>query len=85
MNHLDGSKSDFQRTVDSVQERFGRKVVIIQFPYSEGEEFHAIIDVLKMTMYEFPEAGGKPDKLPIPDSQKARAELLHNELVETIA
>src|SRR5690625_6330197 len=38
-----------------------------------------------MTMYEFPEAGGKPDKLPIPDSQKARAELLHNELAEAIA
>src|SRR5699024_4783679 len=32
-----------------------------------------------------PEAGGKPDKLPIPDSQKAQAELLHNELVESIA
>ncbi|HLR89594.1 MAG TPA: elongation factor G [Balneolaceae bacterium] len=85
VNQVDSSKSDFQRTVDSVQERFGRKVVVMQFPYSEGEEFHAIIDVLKMTMYEFPEAGGKPDKLPIPDSQKARAELLHNELVEAIA
>src|SRR5690625_5837146 len=38
-----------------------------------------------MTMNALPEAGGKPDKLPIPDSQKARAELLHNELVEAIA
>src|SRR5699024_8501396 len=56
-----------------------------QYPYSEGEDFHAIIDVLKMTMYEFPEKGGKPDKLPIPDSQRAQAELLHNELVESVA
>lgn len=84
-NKLDGEKSDFQNTVDMAKERFGRGVVVVQFPYSEGEDFHAIVDVLKMTMYEFPEAGGKPDKLPIPDSLKAQAELLQNELVETIA
>ena len=85
VNKLDSSKSDFQKTVDMAKERFGREVVIVQYPYSEGEEFHAIIDVLKMKMYEFPEDGGRPDKLPIPESHKAQAELLHNELVETIA
>lgn len=85
VNKLDGEKSDFQKTVDQAKERFGRGVVIVQYPYSEGDDFHAIIDVLKMTMYEFPEAGGKPDKLPIPESQRAQAELLHNELVEAVA
>jgi elongation factor G len=85
VNKLDGDKSDFQNTVDMAKERFGRSVVIVQYPYSEGEDFHAIIDVLKMTMYEFPEDGGRPDKLPIPESQKAQAELLQNELVEAIA
>lgn len=84
-NKLDSNHSDFQKTVDMAKERFGRGVVIVQFPYSEGDDFHAIVDVLKMTMYEFPEAGGRPDKLPIPESLKAQAELLHNELVETIA
>lgn len=84
-NKLDGEKSDFQKTVDMAKERFGRGVVIVQYPYSEGEHFHAIIDVLKMTMYEFPKAGGKPDKLPIPESHKAQAELLKNELVEAVA
>jgi elongation factor G len=84
-NKLDSEHSDFQKTVDMAKERFGRGVVIVQFPYSEGDDFHAIVDVLKMTMYEFPEAGGRPDKLPIPESLKAQAELLHNELVETIA
>ncbi|MEX2409776.1 MAG: elongation factor G, partial [Candidatus Paceibacterota bacterium] len=77
--------SNFQNTMDMAKERFGRAVAIVQYPYSEGEDFHAIIDVLKMTMYEFPEAGGRPDKLPIPESHVAQAELLHNELVELIA
>jgi len=85
VNKLDSEQSRFQKTVDMAKERFGRGVVVVQYPYSEGNDFHAIIDVLKMTMYEFPEDGGKPDKLPIPDSHRAQADLLHNELVEAVA
>ncbi|SMO66766.1 elongation factor G [Gracilimonas mengyeensis] len=85
VNKLDTDQSDFWKTVDEAREQFGREVTVVQFPYSEGSDFHAIIDVLRMTMYEFPEGGGKPDKLPIPDSLKPQAEKLHQELVETIA
>ena len=38
-----------------------------------------------MNLYKFPSAGGKPEKLPIPESEKERAEKLHKELVEAIA
>lgn len=85
VNKLDADKADFQKVVDGAKERFGRGVVPLQYPYSEGPDFHAIVDVLKMTMYEFPESGGKPDKLPIPESQKNQADLLHNEMIEAIA
>ncbi|MAL17733.1 MAG: elongation factor G [Balneola sp.] len=85
VNKLDTDQSDFWKTVEEAKEHFGRQVTVVQFPFSEGPDFHAIIDVLRMTMYEFPKEGGKPDKLPIPDSQKARAQQLHQELVETIA
>ncbi|MEX0721707.1 MAG: elongation factor G [Balneolaceae bacterium] len=85
VNKPDSEYSNFWKTVDQAKENFGREVTVIQYPFSEGPEFHAIIDVLRMRMYEFPENGGKPDKLPIPDSERARAENLHQELVETIA
>jgi elongation factor G len=85
INKPDAAQADFQQAVDMAKERFGRGVVVVQYPYSEGSDFHAIIDVLKMTMYEFPEQGGKPDKLPIPESHRSQAELLHNELVESVA
>jgi len=85
INKVDQEKSNFWEVVDQAKERFGRQVVVVQYPYNEGTGFNAIIDVLKMTMYEFPDEGGKPDKLPIPDSQKDRAQLLHNELIEAIA
>jgi elongation factor G len=38
-----------------------------------------------MTMYKFKDTGGKPEKLPIPDEEKERAEGLHKELIEAIA
>ncbi len=85
INKVDQEKSDFWGVVEQAKERFGREVTVVQYPYNEGTGFNAIIDVLKMTMYEFPEAGGKPDKLPIPDSQRDRAQILHNELIEAIA
>ncbi len=85
VNKLDTDQSSFDNVVKGAQERFGRGVVPLQYPYSEGNDFHAIVDVLKMTMYEFPEGGGKPDKLPIPESHKNKADLLHNEMIEAIA
>jgi len=85
VNKLDSGQSDFWKTVDQAKEQFGRQATVVQFPFSEGSDFHAIIDVLRMTMYEFPNEGGKPDKLPIPDSMRPQAEKLHQELVETIA
>src|SRR5699024_9339021 len=85
INKPDAEQSDFQNAVDMAKERFGRGVVVVQYPYSVGPDFHAIIDVLKMTMYEFPKKGGKPEKLPIPESHKSQAEILHNELVESVA
>lgn len=85
INKVDHPKSNFDKALESAQERFGRQVVPVQYPYNEGEGFNAIIDVLKMTMYEFPKGGGKPSKLPIPASQKGRAELMHQQLVEIIA
>jgi elongation factor G len=57
----------------------------VQYPRQTGAGFHEIIDVLRMTMYKFKDAGGKPEKLPIPEEEKAKADTLHKELIEAIA
>jgi elongation factor G len=36
-------------------------------------------------MYKFKDTGGKPEKLPIPDEEKDKADQLHRELVEAVA
>lgn len=85
VNKLDDDNADFDSTVQEAKNHFGNKVVVVQYPQQQGAGFHAIIDVLRMTMYKFRDAGGKPEKLPIPDEEKAKAEALHRELVEAVA
>lgn len=85
VNQLDHEKADFERTVEQARERFGRKVLVVQYPLNQGLAFDSIVDVLKMTLYKFPANGGKPQKLPIPPAEMPRAEELHKELVESIA
>ena len=85
LNQLDHPKSNFDVAVDSVKKRFGASAILMQYPVNQGENFDSIIDLLKMTMYKFPKDGGKPEKVAIPDSEKDRANELHNELVEKAA
>lgn len=85
VNQLDHPNADFDATVAQAKEHFGAAVTVMQYPVEQGDGFHRIIDLLKMTMYVFKDAGGKPEKQPIPDSEKERAEALHKELVEKAA
>src|SRR3546814_336802 len=85
VNQLDSDKARFNQTVDQARIFFGNAVTIMQYPLNQGPDFDSIIDLLKMTMYQFPPSGGKPKKLPIPAEEKERAEQLHNELVEKAA
>jgi len=85
VNQIDHEKSDFDKTVSQAKARFGNKVLVVQYPINQGVNFDSVVDVLKMTMYKYSADGGKPQKLPIPDSEKGKAEQLHKELIESIA
>lgn len=85
VNHLDNEEANFNKVVDDARRILGPAVTVMQYPVNQGVGFNCVIDLLKMTMYKFPAEGGKPEKLPIPDSEKERAEQLHNELVEKAA
>ena len=85
VNKLDDDAADFEKTIREVKAHFGNNVVVVQYPRQVGTGFHEIIDVLRMTMYKFKNDGGKPEKLPIPNEEKVKAEELHKELIEAIA
>ena len=85
INQVDHPKANFEDALKDIKQRFGAAVTQMQYPVNQGEGFNEIIDLLKMTCYRFPAEGGKPEKLPIPDSEKEKASRLHNELVEKAA
>jgi elongation factor G len=85
INQVDHPKANFEEAIQSLKHTYGSSVTQMQYPLTQGESFNCIIDLLKMVMYKFPLEGGKPEKLPIPDSEKEKANQLHNQLVEKAA
>jgi len=85
INQCDHDKANYDKVIEHLKERFGNKVVSVQYPVNAGPAFDSIIDLVKMKMLRYPKEGGKPEVLDIPADQKAQAEELHNELVEKAA
>jgi elongation factor G len=85
INHLDKEDADFESTLNEAKKHFGANVIAVQYPLNQGNGFNQIVDVLNMVVYKFAPEGGKPEKLAIPESEKDKANALHQELVETIA
>jgi len=85
LNHLDNENANYDQDVENLKGKFGNKVTVVQYPVETGIGFNSIVDVLKMKMYKYGPDGGKPQVLDIPESEKERADKLHNELVEMAA
>ena len=85
INQLDHEKADFETTLEQLRDRFGPKVIPVQYPLDAGTGFKTIVDALRMVVYEFGPEGGKPTKKPIPDHEIEKAQEMHNVLVEAAA
>ena len=85
VNQLDSDKCDYDKVLLQLKETFGQKVVPIQYPITCGPSFNAVVDVLKMKMYQWKPEGGVPDVLDIPAEEQEKALALHQALVEAAA
>ena len=84
INQIDHMNANFEDSLKGIRSLVGNNAAIIQYPLTlDGAQ--CIVDVLKMKCYKFSPQGGKPEKLEIPEDQKERADVLHNELVEKAA
>ena len=84
-NHLDHENANYEQTLEQAKTQYGNKVTPVQYPVNAGPGFNTIIDVLKMKQYKYSLDGGPVEITDIPDSEKERANELHNELVEMAA
>jgi elongation factor G len=85
VNQLDHEKSNWDKTIESIKERFGTHAVLVQYPVNAGNGFDSIIDVLTMKLYKYPKDGGKPQILDIPADQKEQADSIQAALIERAA
>lgn len=85
VNQLDQEKADFDSSISQLKERYGSKIVVVQYPVQVGTAFNAVVDVLKMKMYRWKPEGGVPDVLDIPEEEQAKAMDFHQTLVEAAA
>ena len=86
VNQLDNDKADYEGTIAQLKDRWGSKIVPIQYPIScDSSPFNAVVDVLKMKMYRWKPEGGVPDVLEIPAEEMDKAMELHQALVEAAA
>ncbi|HKL67327.1 MAG TPA: elongation factor G [Bacteroidales bacterium] len=85
INGLDHEKTNFDKSVEMMKDRFGGNVTLVQFPVNEGEEFDSIIDVIKMKMLKYPKEGGLCEEHDIPPEYADKAAELQAELIEKAA
>ena len=85
VNQLDAEKANWDTTIDSLHQAFGKKPVVLQYPVNPGLAFDAFIDVTTMKMYKFKDENGTRVEEAIPAGEQAKAEEMHAALVEMAA
>ncbi|HUT63004.1 MAG TPA: GTP-binding protein, partial [Anaerolineae bacterium] len=85
VNGLDHEKTNFDKSIEMLKDRFGGNVTLVQFPVNEGQNFDAVIDVIKMKMLKYPKGGGKYEEADIPAEYSDRAAEMQSELIEKAA
>lgn len=87
VNKMDKVGADFAKVVSQIKDRLNSNPVPLHLPYFEGDNFKAIIDLVKMKLAVWDEEsfGLKYELTDIPDSVKSEAVAAREALVESVA
>jgi elongation factor G len=90
INQMDHPRADYEATITSLKERFGRQVAPVQLPILEangqGASFRGVVDLVTMeaVVYE-PDGNGSGRISEIPGRLRELAKTAHEALVELVA
>ncbi|MCL2017740.1 MAG: elongation factor G [Alphaproteobacteria bacterium] len=85
INKMDRIGADFFRCVDMIRERLGANPLIVNFPIGAENEFKGVVDIVEMRGIVWEDdLGREPKYVEIPTDLKAKAEELHEKLVEEV-
>ena len=86
INKLDRERSDFERTLESIHNAFGRTCVPIQLPIGSEKDFRGVIDLVTMKAFLYePDGNGLGKETEIPAEYAEAAQKAHAVLVEAVA
>src|SRR5438046_3591896 len=83
---MDRELASFERSLESLEQVFGRNVVPLQLPIGSERGFRGVIDLVGMKAHMYTLGGdGKPKIEPIPQALEEDAKEAHEKLVELVA
>jgi len=86
INKIDNEHSKFFETVKNAKSRLSPDITVVSFPAKEGNNFSSVVDLIKMKLITYSDAGSKKvSEEEIPAELKAEADKLREELIEKIA
>lgn len=83
VNKLEKDNSDYDGLIDTLHERFGRKVVNVQVPIGTQSSFSGVLDLLNMKVYKGKDRGVEIED--IPDDYLAEAALRREKMMDAAA
>ena len=82
---MDRENSDYDRTLNSIHEFFGRHAIPVQLPIGKEDQFSGVVDLIKRKAYIFEKnESGKFQETEIPDDMKDLAQKKIEELTEMV-
>ncbi|MCL2889821.1 MAG: elongation factor G [Alphaproteobacteria bacterium] len=85
VNKMDRIGGDFFRCVDMIRERLGANPLVINFPIGAENDYRGVVDVVEMRAIVWEDWSGKEPKITeIPEDLRAKADELHEKLIEEV-
>ncbi len=87
VNKMDKVGADFAKVVSQIKDRLNSNPVPLHLPYFEGDNFKAIVDLvrMKLALWDEESLGLKYELVDIPESVKEEAAAAREKLVESVA
>lgn len=83
INKLERDNADYEGLIDTLHQRYGRRIVNVQIPIGRQAAFSGILDLVQMKVYKGRDRGEIIED--IPDSLKSEAEERHEKMMEAAA
>lgn len=83
INKLERDNADYEGLIDTLHQRYGRRIVNVQIPIGRQAAFSGVLDLVQMKVYKGRDRGEIVED--IPDSLRTEADERHEKMMEAAA